>query len=108
MQFELKDFESKDYYLKEDINELDEVVLSNKKLSVKEILERVKANASKNYVVTNTKQQIFHRATTTNNYKNFDFNFEKSNLIQKSELKKLNKSMDSLVKKKYKLNINKL
>ncbi len=99
LRFELKDLESKNYYLEENINELDEVIVSNKNLSIKEILEKIRVNASKNYSTANTKQRIFHRATTTNNYKNFDFNFEKSNLIRKDELKRLNRSMDSLVKK---------
>lgn len=98
LKFELKEFQSTDYYLVEEVNALDEVVLFNKNLSVKEILERVKENALTNYETNNLKQQIFHRTTFTNKYRNFDFNFEKSNLVKKTELSKLNKSMDSLVK----------
>lgn len=98
LQFELKDFLSKDYYLEDDVNELNEVVLFNKNLSVKEILVKVRENASANYETDNLKQQIFHRTTYTNKYEKFDFNFEKSNLIKKNELAKLNTAMDSLAR----------
>jgi len=93
----LKDFKSKDYFLKEDVNTLLEVKISNKKLSVKEILEKIKENASKNYATTNIKQQIFHRTTNTSNFKRFEFELTKSNLIKKKDRKKLNKSIDSLI-----------
>lgn len=98
VKLELKDFQSTDYYLEADVNVLDEVVLFNKNLSVKEILEKVRENALSNYETNNLKQQIFHRTTFKNKYRSFDFNFEKSNLVKKIELAKLNKSMDSLVK----------
>ena len=99
LQFELKEFQSTDYHLEDDVNELNEVVLFNKNLSVKEILEKVRENAPTNYETNNYKQQIFHRTTYSNKYKKFDFNFEKSNLIRKNELEKLNRSMDSLSRK---------
>lgn len=93
----LKDFKSKDYFLKENVNTLLEVKISNKKLSVKEILEKIKENAPTNYATTNIKQQIFHRTTNTTNFKRFEFELTKSNLINKKEIKNLNKSIDSLI-----------
>ncbi len=93
----LKDFKSKDYYLIEDINTLSEIKISNKKLSIEEILEKVKENVSKNYATANIKQQIFHRSTNKVKFKRFEFEFTKSNLLNKQELKKLNASIDSLI-----------
>ncbi len=97
--FKLKDFESKTYYLEEEINTLEEVFVNGENLSLDEILKKVQENAATNYVNTNFKQQVFHRMTFGNTMKKFDLEFEKSNIIKKRELKKVNKSMDSVFDK---------
>jgi hypothetical protein len=97
--FDLKDFESKNYYLEEEINTLNAIFVTGEKLSIKEIMKKVKENTSANYKHNFIKQQIFHRTTNSSNMKKFDFSFEKSNLIKKRELKKLNLSLDSIFEK---------
>jgi hypothetical protein len=94
----LKDFESKDYYLDEAVNELSEITVSNKSLSVEEIIQKIKENANTNYTSDHIKQQVFQRSTLSNKFKRFEFDFVKSNLVKKKALKKLNKSIDSIIK----------
>lgn len=99
LTLKLKDFESKTYYLEEEINSLDTVFVNGDNYSVEEIMQKVQENAITNYNHNYIKQQIFHRTTNSGKMKKFDFNFEKSNLIKKSKLKKLNISLDSIFKK---------
>lgn len=91
------DFVSKDYILAEEINELSEVLLSKKKLSLDEILINIKEHLSSNYSSTYTKQQIFKRNTISSTFKRFEFEFTKSTLLNKKQRKKVNQSIDSLV-----------
>jgi hypothetical protein len=93
----VKELENKTYILKEELNELSEVFITNKKLSLDEILLKMKENLSSNYTDTPNKQQIFNRNTYFNKFKRFEFEIKKSTLLTKKELKKLNFSIDSLI-----------
>jgi len=72
---------------------LQEVFLSTKILTAKEIIEKVKENLSKNYTVDLTKKKIFFRQSDFNEMKKMDFGFKKSSI------KELNKELiDSISK----------
>ncbi len=95
----VKEFKSQTYTLQEKVNELSKVFISNKKLSIDDILLKITENLSDNYSNSFTKQQIFNRNSYSNTFKRFDFKFTKSTLLNKKQLKKANKSIDSIIKK---------
>ena len=97
LEIPLKDFSSKNYTLNEEINELSQVTVSTKKLSVNEIITKVVERIDSNYVNQPTEQQIFIRTSDYNKYKNFEFEFLKATLLSRKALKEVNKSLDNLI-----------
>ncbi|WP_423817923.1 carboxypeptidase-like regulatory domain-containing protein [Salinimicrobium sp. TIG7-5_MAKvit] len=67
-------------YLKPASIELGEVFLSNKNLSAKEILEKVKEEVNHNYNFDNSKKRIFLRQSGTSYVRRFDMEVDKSTI----------------------------
>lgn len=93
--FKLSDFNKETYILEPSINELSEVFITNKELSVEEILDRVKANISKNYT-SEGRQRIFKRQSSNFKLQDFDFDVVKSTNLKKAKIKDFNKKFDSI------------
>lgn len=95
----LNDLKAMTYVLKEKVNVLDEVFITNKKYTPAELLAKVIENAPKNYAAQSVKQTFFLRST--NEGKILDSNFEliKSSLDKKSVLKDINREMEEAMKK---------
>lgn len=94
----VSDFKDGTYVMPIQINELEEVVISNKKLTATEILTEVMKNAPKNYAATATKQTFFLRSSGDNKMINSETKFVKSSLETKSTLKELNKAVEEVTK----------
>ena len=75
-----KDISAGTIYLKPSSIELKEVFLSNKNLSAKEIIEKVKEEVTNNYNFDQTKKRIFLRETNTNFVRRFDLEVDKSTI----------------------------
>jgi hypothetical protein len=88
----LHQFKDSVIYLVPQTIELKEVVLSSKKYSAEEIIEKVKENITKNYNLDLTKKRLFFRESNHQN-------FIKSNYtLKKSTIKELNKPfLDSVM-----------
>ncbi|WP_303319027.1 carboxypeptidase-like regulatory domain-containing protein [Flavivirga abyssicola] len=80
------------------INQLSEVYISNKRPNVDSIIARVNAKLSENYDISLNKYDIFYRSTDYVNFKNLDFDIEKALHVKSKNIKKANKSLDSLSK----------
>jgi len=93
----VKEFIAKKYILDEDINNLSEIIISNKVYSLEEILEKVKNRIDSNYAKKPRKQQVFRRSTNYNKFKRFDFELKKATLLSKKALKEVNKSLNEFV-----------
>ncbi len=91
--FLLKDFISQNYFLEENIEELNEIEISNKTLTIKEIIAKVKENASDNYSGNNTKRRIFNRNTFGVRFSKFEFEISKSTLLNKKQIRAVNDSI---------------
>ena len=94
--FVLKDFSSKDYVLEEQINELSEVYLTNRKLGIDSILFYVNKNLTKNYNIDLKALKFFGRRTDYIVGKTADFEIEKSSSFKKKQLEAFNKDFDAL------------
>ncbi|TRW23810.1 hypothetical protein FMM05_11640 [Flavobacterium zepuense] len=99
VQVPLTDFKNGTYVLKEQATQLDDVYITNQKLTPAEILAQVIANAPKNYGTQPVKQTFFMRSSQ--NIKLLDSKFEllKSSLETKSTLKDLNKELEDITAK---------
>lgn len=86
------------YVMPVQINEIDEIVISTKKLSPTEILTEVIKNAPQNYAKKPMKQTFFMRTSGDNRMINSETKFVKSSLETKSTLKELNKEVESVTK----------
>ncbi|WP_196893950.1 carboxypeptidase-like regulatory domain-containing protein [Aureivirga marina] len=93
LKIEKNEFTSKKYVLEDEVNEIGEVSLSSKKLTVLEILEKVQQNAVENYE-TNLKGNIFARSADQVHVEEFKIDVLKSPMFSKKELKKINKEMN--------------
>ncbi|NMH89403.1 carboxypeptidase-like regulatory domain-containing protein [Flavivirga algicola] len=80
------------------INQLNEVYISNKRPNVDSIITRARAKLSENYDINLNKYNIFYRGTEYADFKNLDFEIEKASHVKSKNLKKANKSLDSLSK----------
>lgn len=96
--FLVSEFNSQDYFLEVQVNELPEVILTNKKLSVYAIMQNVKKNISKNFKINNTEYKLFTRRTEYINGKQADFIVKKSTGFNKNQLKSFNDDFDQLEK----------
>ncbi|CAM4188030.1 carboxypeptidase-like regulatory domain-containing protein [Gillisia limnaea] len=103
MGYEPKSMRLKDYsegivYLQENVNQLDEVVLLDKKLSAREVMERVNQNLYQNYENSLTHFTVFHRSENKNTPGKIKFEIKKADFISEPTLQDFNKSMDSIAK----------
>lgn len=94
--FTLENFSSKDYILKEQVNELSEVYLTDRKLGVDSILFYVNKNLTKNYKIDLQSLKFFGRRTDYIVGKTADFEIEKSTSFKKKQLEAFNKDFDAL------------
>jgi hypothetical protein len=92
------DFKAGTYVMPIQINELDELVVSSKKLSPQEILTEVIKNAPQNYSSKPVKQTFFLRTSGDNTMINSETKFVKSSLETRSTLRELNKAVDEVTK----------
>lgn len=67
-------------YLDVEVFKIAPVILTNKKVSIDEILEKVKANLQNNYKTDYSKNTIFIRETYKQRFKHFDFDLKKSTI----------------------------
>ncbi|PWK17136.1 peptidase associated/transthyretin-like domain-containing protein [Xanthomarina spongicola] len=92
----LKDFVSKEYKLAEQVNELYEVYLTNKPLTLDSIMYYVNRNLKKNYKNNLVEYNIFSRRTEYIVGKDADFEIDKSTGFKKKQLEAFNKDFDEL------------
>lgn len=93
---ELKDFTSKEYKLAEQVNELHEVYLTNKPLTIDSIMLYVNRNLKRNYKSDLIEYNIFSRRTEYILGKDADFEIDKSTGFKKKQLEAFNKDFDEL------------
>jgi len=93
------DLNNNTYILKEQVSVLDEVFVTNIKLSPLEILGKVIENAPKNYSAKDVKKTFFLRTSIENKLIRNKFQLVKSSLEKKSTLKDLNEELDEITKK---------
>ena len=96
LSFTLENFNSKDYVLNDKINELSEVLITNKSLSVDSILYYVKSNLNKNYRFHLNEFKLFSRKTEYIVRDNADFEIKKSTGFKKKQLELINADFDKL------------
>lgn len=82
--------------LKEQVNELDTVFLSNSELDVDEIIRKANENLSSNYKNEGISYRLFYRGTEYNQFKKLEFEINKASGFKKRELTGVNQSLDSL------------
>ncbi len=95
----LSNFKQGAYVLKEQTTILDEVFITNVKLTPTEILTKVVENAPKNYGSQTLKQTFFLRSSNTNRLIDSEVELVRSSLVSKSKLKEVNKEMESIMKR---------
>ncbi len=78
--FSLQDTIPEIIFLKQEVFEIDPVILSNKKLSVDEIIDNVKNNLDNNYQTKYIAGKAFIRETYKQRIKKFNFDVEKSSI----------------------------
>ena len=83
----LSNFKQGAYVLKEQTTILDEVFITNVKLTPTEILTKVVENAPKNYGSQTLKQTFFLRSSNTNRLIDSEVELVRSSLVSKSKLK---------------------
>ncbi|WP_223035073.1 carboxypeptidase-like regulatory domain-containing protein [Hanstruepera marina] len=93
---QLQEFISQDYILKEHLNELSEVYVTDRKLGVDSIMYYVNKNLNKNYKVDLQAIKFFGRRTDYIVGKTADFEIEKSSSFKKKQLEAFNKDFDAL------------
>lgn len=95
----LADLKPGTYVLKEQVNVLDEVFITNVKLSPTEILAKIIENAPKNYSTETVKQTFFLRTSNENKMIDNNTKLVKSTMEKKSILKDLNKELEEMAKR---------
>src|SRR5690554_1470150 len=93
---ELQEFSSKTYKLNEHVNELYEVYLTNKPLTIDSIMYYVNRNLKRNYKPDLVSYDIFSRRTEYIVGKDADFKIDKSTGFKKKQLEAFNKDFDNL------------
>jgi len=95
---QLQEFSSKEYKLTEQLNELHEVYLTNKPMTLDSIMYYVNRNLKKNYKNNLITYDIFSRRTEYIVGKDADFEIDKSTGFKKKQLEAFNKDFDDLEK----------
>ncbi|MFD2823448.1 carboxypeptidase-like regulatory domain-containing protein [Lacinutrix iliipiscaria] len=96
VDLKLINFKSQDYTLKEKVNELSEVFITNKPLSVDSIMFYVNAKLKENYRFHLNEFKIFSRKTEYIVGENADFEITKSTGFRKKQLELFNTDFDKL------------
>ena len=96
---QLKEFASQEYILKEQVNELSEIYLTDRKLSIDSIMYYVEKNLDKNYRKDHVSYSIFSRETNFTKGKDLDFEITKSTGFKKKQLESFNADFDALEQK---------
>ncbi|EGV42027.1 carboxypeptidase-like regulatory domain-containing protein [Bizionia argentinensis JUB59] len=96
--FQVQEFQSKNYTLTDHVNELSEVYVTDRKLSIDSILYYVNANVSKNYRLNNHSFKLFGRRTEYVAGKVAEFEITKSPNFKKKQLEAFNKDFEDLGK----------
>ncbi|MDO5988628.1 carboxypeptidase-like regulatory domain-containing protein [Flavivirga amylovorans] len=78
------------------INQLNEVYISNKRPNVDSIIAKVNAKLNENYDINLKTYNVFYRTTDYAKFKSLDFDIEKASHVKSKNIKKANKSLDSL------------
>ncbi|NJX16264.1 carboxypeptidase-like regulatory domain-containing protein [Tamlana crocina] len=81
------------------VNQLSEVLISNKIPNADSIIAEVRRNISKNYDYDLNRHPIFRRNSEQTNFENLDFEIEKASHISKTNIEKLNANMHTLSQK---------
>lgn len=95
----LEEFSSKIYKLDEQVNELHEVYVTNRPLTIDSIMYYVNRNLKKNYRPELVRYDVFSRRTEYIVGKDADFEINKSTGFKKKQLEAFNKDFDGLEKK---------
>lgn len=96
LELQLQDFSSKAYKLDEQVNELHEVYLTNKPLTIDSIMYYVNRNLKRNYKTDLVSFDIFTRRTEYIVGKDADFKIDKSSGFKKKQLEAFNQDLDEL------------
>ncbi len=80
IKYAFQDSIPKQILLQQDVYEIDPVIISNKKLSIDEIISNVKHNLDSNYVIDYSQSNFFLRENYTQKIRKFDFDLEKSSI----------------------------
>lgn len=99
LEVPLTQFKGGTFTLKEKVNELADVFITNKRYTPTEILTLAIQNAPKNYAAQDTKQTFFLRSSSENKMIDTKFELVKSSLEKKSKLKELNNEIEALISK---------
>lgn len=93
IEYQLSDFTKPTYILEDSISELSEVFVTNKQLSIEEILTNIRENISSNYSIEG-KQRVFIRESSNFNLKDFDFEISKSSNFNRATIKDINRNFE--------------
>lgn len=100
LEIPINEFAEKTYILKQKVNELDEVLVTNKQLTAEEIIELMLEKAPENYdTKLSTHQTFFMRKKTKQKLLDFGFDIEKATEESRRDLKALNKDLEALFEK---------
>lgn len=83
--------------LKEAINQLDEVFISNRAPNADSIIAKVKAKLADNYNFDLQQYHIFKRATDHVDFKSLEFEIDKASNVKRKQLEGVNNSLTDLV-----------
>ena len=95
LEFQLSIFTKPTYVLEDSISELSEVFVTNKQLSIEEILTNIRENISSNYNIDG-KQRVFMRESSNFNIKDFDFEVSKSSNFNRATIKDINRNFETM------------
>ncbi|MDR6301646.1 carboxypeptidase-like regulatory domain-containing protein [Mesonia maritima] len=95
----LKDYQEEKVLLQEAVDELDEVLLMDRKLTAEEVMQRVNENIKENYNNSSMKFSIFHRAKNSTTPGRLKFDIKKADFIPKKTLREFNENMEKFAAK---------
>ena len=98
LEIPLPEFKNGNYMLKEQTTVLDEVFITNVKLTPTEILTKVIESAPKNYSTQSSRQTFFLRSSNVNKMADSEIELVRSSLVNKSTLKQVNKEIEDIMK----------
>ncbi|WP_196889395.1 carboxypeptidase-like regulatory domain-containing protein [Aureivirga sp. CE67] len=97
LEINTSDFTSKEYILQDQINEIGEVAITHKNLSVEEILAKINENIKTNYV-DSIQGNVFLRNSLDAEAKEIEIKALKSPWFTKKELEKVNENINQEIK----------